>query len=430
MARRAECVPRRPRQCDLHTTSMKPQQFVHPAMAIAVGATPMGCNMARRNILILSFLGLMAGTFPLVHLAGRPDAVLADAIGAERAVQLTVEAVQPERITLYSDYSGRVAAFRRVEIRPQISGLIQERHVEEGARISAGEVLFRIDPAPMTADLVMAEAALKRAEATAAHARRSAERTDALLSKNAISRARDDTARNDLELATAGVTEARAAVERKRLDLDFATLRAPIDGYVAAGLADVGALASPGSEKPLAVLQDLEKVFVDLRLPAEELDAILSAAEDGLGPVRILADRNGSAPLTGVLKFSDVIVDPGTGYVSVRIEAANPDLALLPGMFVRARLPRGILPDALLVPEDAVLRTAGGGAQLVVVSPKGEAMRRDVRLGERIGNRVIITSGLMPGEVVAIRGQDRVPEGAVTAITPLAADAPPSDPQF
>ncbi len=409
---------------------MKPQQFVHRAMAIAVGAKPMGCNMARRNILILSFLGLTAGTFLLVRLADRPDAVLADAIGLEMAVQLTVETVQPERITLYSDYSGRVAAFRRVEIRPQVSGLIQERHVEEGTRVSAGEVLFRIDPAPLKADLVMAEAALARAEAVEAHAQRTDARAEALFAMNAISREKSDTANNDLLLARAGVVEARAVVERKRLDLDFATLRAPISGYVAAGLADVGALASPGSEKPLAVLQDLEKIFVDLRLPAGDLDAILIAAGDGVGPVRILPDRNGATPLTGKLKSSDVIVDPGTGYVSVRIEAANPDLALLPGMFVRARLPRGVLPDALLVPEEAVLRTASGGAQLVIVSPEGMAMRRDVQPGERIGNRVVIASGLMPGEIVAVRGQDRVPAGSVTAVTPRAADVPSSNPQL
>lgn len=386
--------------------------------------------MARRDILILAFLGLMAGTFALAKLATHPDAAPADAIGEGMAVLLSVATVQPERIILETERSGRVAAFRRVEIRPQVGGLILERHVDEGTRIPVGEVLFRIDPAPLKADLVMAEAALARAEAVEAHAQRTAARAEGLLAMNAISREKSDTANNDLLLARAGVAEARAVVERKRLDLDFATLRAPINGYVAAGLADVGALASPGSEKPLAVLQDLEKIFVDLRLPAEDLDAILFAAEDGVGPVRILPDRNGAKPLTGKLKSSDVIVDPGTGYVSVRIEAANPDLALLPGMFVRARLPYGVLPDALLVPEEAVLRTASGGAQLVIVSPEGMAMRRDVQLGARVGNRVVIASGLMPGETVAIRGQDRVPAGSVTAVTPRAADVPSSNPHL
>ncbi|MBL3563559.1 efflux RND transporter periplasmic adaptor subunit [Rhodovulum sulfidophilum] len=358
----------------------------------------------------------MAGTLALFQLADHPDAAPAEGSGTEMAVQVTVETIRPKPIVLATEYSGRVSAARRVEIRPQIGGLILERRVEEGTRISAGEVLFRIDPAPLKADLALAEAALMRAEATEAHARRAVERSDALLARKAISQQSNDTAHTDLRLAVAGIAEARAAVEHKRLDLDFATLRSPIGGYVAAGLADVGGLVTVGGEKALAVVQDLDKVYVDLRLPADDLDAILMAAEEGLGPVRILRDRDGAAPLTGVLKSSDVIVDPGTGYVSVRIETANPKLALLPGMFVRAELPYGAVPDALLVPEDAVLHTAGGGAQLVVVSPEGKARRRDVVPGARIGNRIIIASGLAPGEVVAIRGQNRVPEGVAVSV--------------
>ena len=179
----------------------------------------------------------------------------------------------------------------------------------------------------------------------------------------------------------------------------------------------MGGLAAPGADKPLAVVQDLEKVFIDIRLPSDRLDPVLLAAEAGLGPVRILPERAGAAPLTGVLRFSDVIVDPGTGNVSIRIEAENPNLAHLPGMFVRALLPRGMVPDALLVPEDAVLRRGDGTAQLVVVSDQGEAERRAVTLGDRIGNRVVITSGLKAGELVAVKGQDRVPEGMTLPVT-------------
>ena len=370
--------------------------------------------MTRRSLSILLLLALMAGSlgFLLIRPPGEAGGVEA---GPERAVQLMVETVLPERVVLEDELSGRVAAYRRVEIRPQVGGLILERTVDEGARVKAGDVLFRIDPAPL-------EAALARAKAAVSHARRAVERSDALLARNAVSLEKNDSARTDLVLAEAGLTEARTVVQRKRLDLGFATLRAPIDGYVAAGLADVGGLAAPGGEKPLAVVQDLEKVFIDLRLPSEGLDAIQFAAEAGLGPVRILAERDGAEPLTGVLRFSDVIVDPGTGSVSIRIEAKNPHLALLPGMFVRARLPRGVVPDALLLPEDAVLRRGDGSAQVVVVSDQGEARRRDVGLGDRIGNRIIITSGLKPGDTVAIRGQDRVPGDAAMQVTPRRAD--------
>ncbi|WP_225029148.1 efflux RND transporter periplasmic adaptor subunit [Xinfangfangia pollutisoli] len=383
--------------------------------------------MSRRSLLLVLGLALSAGAFALFHSAAPSAETPPEDAAAGPAIQLGVAAIRPESVLLEAELSGRVAAFRRVEIRPQVSGLILERRVDEGMRVAAGDLLFQLDPAPLQADLHVAEAALARAEAAQDHARRAVERSDALLARNAVSKEKNDTARNDLLLATAGVAEARAVVERRRLDLEFAMLRAPISGYVAAGLADIGGLATTGADKPLAVIQDLEKVYVDLRLPAEGLDDLLVAAEQGIGPVRVKPDGQGAgragpgqaagAALTGQLKFSDVIVDPGTGNASVRIEVANPELTLLPGMFVRASVPRGQVSGALLVPEDAILRKGDGTAQIVVVSDQGEARRRDVRLGDRVGTRVIVTAGLEPGETVAVTGQDRVPDGAAIPVT-------------
>lgn len=378
--------------------------------------------MMRRGLAVPLFLALAAGALLALFPRGLPTE--AQESDPPQAAQVTVEWLQPERIVLTLELPGRVAALRRVEIRPQIGGLIVERPVDEGARVRAGDVLFRIDQAPLKADVAMAEAALARAEAGAAHAARLAKRSDALLGRNAVSVERNDTARNDLAMAEAGLAEARALVERKRLDLEFATLQSPIDGYVAAGLADPGALAAPGDTAALAVIQALDKVYVDLRLPVVDLDAVRSAAESGLGPVGITTERGQTPAWEGRLKYSDVIVDPGTGNVSVRIEVANPDLSLLPGMFVRAEVPVGVRPDALLVPEDAVLRTGDGRAQLVVVSPSGEATRRTVTLGDRVGGRIIVVSGVIAGEAVAVMGQDRVPEGSTTAVTILAAARP------
>lgn len=378
--------------------------------------------MNRRSLSVLSFLALMVGSLGFFLFASPPGTSEDPQAEAEPAIQVDVLPVLAERIVLDDEFSGRVAAFRRVEIRPQVGGLILERKVDEGTRVKARDLLFRIDPAPLEADLRTAEAALARAEAAASHARRAMERSNALFARNAVSQEKNDSAHNDLVLADTGLAEARAVVERRRLDLGFATLRAPIDGYVAGGLADVGGLAAPGGEKPLAVVQDLEKVFTDIRLPSDRLDPVLLAAEAGLGPVRILPDRARAAALTGVLRFSAVIVDPGTGNVSIRIEADNPDLVLLPGMFVRALLPRGVVADALLVPEDAILRRGDGTAQLVIVSDEGEAERRAVTLGDRIGNRVVITAGLKPGERVAVRGQDRVPDGVMLPVTTRSAN--------
>ena len=362
--------------------------------------------MTRRSLFILFGPALLAGSLAFLLPASPSSEAEGSEGGPDLTVQLTVTPVLPERVVLERELSGRVAAYRRVEIRPQIGGLILDRKVDEGMRVAAGDVLFRIDPAPFDADLGAAEAALTRAEAVAAQARRMLDRSDTLLAKNVVSPEKHDAARNDLVLAAADLAEARAVVQRRRLDLDFATLRSPIDGYVASGLADIAWRACRSVKS----------------------NAILLASEAGLGPVRVMADRDGAEPRAGQLRSSDVIVDPGTGNASVRVEVANPDLALLPGMYVRARLPRGVAEDALLVPEDAVLRRGDGMAQVVVVSDQTKATRRDVRLGDRIGTRILVTSGLKPGERVAIRGQDRVPDGTTLQVTPVAADDLPAAP--
>ncbi len=347
--------------------------------------------------------------------------------GAEPAgdqlVKLMVVTLTPERIVLSDTIPGRVAAARRVEIRPQVGGILLERRVEEGMRVAAGDVLFRIDPAPLQADLATAEAGLARAKAAEALARSGLERSDALLARNATSSEKNDAARNDLAQAQANRAEAQAILDRRRLDLEFATLRAPIAGHVAAGLADVGALATPGADRALAVVQDLDRVHVDLRLPASRLAAVRAAALEEPRGIEILIEGDRPHARPGRLQFSDVNVDPGTGTVSVRVEVENPGLALLPGMYVRARLPRGILPEALLVPEDAVLRDGTGAAQVVVLSEDGQAVRRRVTLGDAVGPRVVVTSGLKPGDVIAIRGQDRVAEGEPVPVAVRTADA-------
>lgn len=331
-------------------------------------------------------------------------------------LRLGIATVTAEPVVLSETVPGRVAASRRVEIRPQVGGLILERPATEGSRVRAGDVLFRLDPAPLQAELVSAEAVLARAMAAREQARRALGRSETLLARDVTSSEKTEAARNDLVLAEASLAEAQASVERRRLDLQQATLKAPITGYVAAGAAEIGALAAPGGERALAVVQDLDRVHIDLRLPATQLAAIRAAAAAGLGDVEILGDADRPHPARGRLDFADTVIDPGTGTVTLRVTVANPGLALLPGQYVRARLPRGQVPAALLVPEEAVLRDSAGGAQIVVVSGGTRAERRPVTLGERLGGRVIVTTGLHPGETVAVLGQDRVAEGPAVAV--------------
>ena len=248
-----------------------------------------------------------------------------------------------------------------------------------------------------------------RAEGALAHARQGLARAKALMAENVTSRKNYEQAQNDLTTAEANLAEARAVAHRRKLDLDFATIRSPIKGYVGRTVADEGALAS--SQTELAVVQELDRVYVDLRLPATKLDGVQSAAEAGWGPAEILDADGKPHPRMGRLALSDVTVDPGTGDAAVRVEVENPGLSLLPGMYVRVRLPRGVLPDALLVPEEAVVRNGAGEAQLVVVTADGRAERHNVDLGDAIGGRLVVTAGLKASEMIVIRGQDRVQDG-------------------
>ncbi|MDQ0325951.1 multidrug efflux system membrane fusion protein [Rhodopseudomonas julia] len=347
---------------------------------------------------------------------------------AQGPAQVTTMTAAPERVVLIDELPGRVAAYRRVEIRPQVGGIIKKRFAEGGTQVEAGEILFEIDPALLLADLETARAGVTRAEGALEHARSGLKRAEKLVASKATSRKDYEDARNELTMAQANLAEARAVFHRRQLDLDFATIRSPIKGYVGRTLADEGALASTSSQTELAVVQELDRVYVDLRLPATKLDGLQSAARQGLGPVEILDAEGKRHPRPGKLALSDVTVDAGTGNTTVRVEVENPGLRLLPGMYVRARIPRGLLPDALLVPEEAVVRNGAGEAQIVVVDDDGRAWRRDVVLGDAIGRRLVVTSGLKAGEAIVIRGQDRVQDGMrVTRVTAAQAALPAAD---
>ena len=207
-------------------------------------------------------------------------------------------------------------------------------------------------------------------------------------------------------------------MQRRRLDLDFATVRAPIPGRIGQAMVSEGALVSASGAIALATIQQIDKVYVDVRQPASQLDVIREAEASGQlhAPSRIPVDILGASgkryPVTGKALFSEIGVDPGTGNVSVRVEVDNPDGLLLPGMFVRARLPRGVREGALLVPQEAVVRDSFGRPQLVIVAADKTAARRAVVIGETIDGRTIITSGLKAGETVVVRGQDRVQDGS------------------
>ena len=337
--------------------------------------------------------------------------------------EVTVFKVAPSSVTLFDELPGRVVAFRVAEIRPQVSGIIEKRFFEQGSEVRAGQPLFQINPAPFRAEARIAQAALQHAQATYAHAKVQAERLQPLAEADAISRQNYDDAIAMRDQAAAELERARATRDRRQLDVGFARVSAPISGQIGQALMTEGALVSPTDANPLAVVQQIDQVYVDIRQPVARIEALREAMAGGQAaskiPVEILSSTGKAYP-KGRLLFSDISVDAGTGDAVVRVLVPNPDRQLLPGMFVRAQLPRSIRADALTVPQQSVRRDPSGKAQLVVVDEKGQAETRNVRVGDVVDGRYVVLEGLRAGETVIVEGHDRVQPGATVQPKPWA----------
>ena len=345
---------------------------------------------------------------------------------------VTIMVLKPEAVTLVDELPGRVSAYRTAEIRPQVGGIVEKRLFDQGTEVTVGQPLFQIAAATFKADVQVADAALQRAQASLYLSKRKFDRASQLLPNRSISLEAYDNASTELSQAKASVAEAQATLDRRQLDLDFATVRAPISGRIGPALVTEGALVAAANASPLATIQQIDQVYVDVRQPAAQFDVIRDAISSGLldasakQKVEVLSASGKPYPVTGEALFSDINVDPGTGNVTVRVLVPNPGRILLPGMYVRAKLPRGVRKNALLIPQEAIVRDATGKAQLLVVGADSLATRRDVELGEVLHGRYIITAGVKPGEIVIAQGQDRVTEGVPVQATPIAADTPPS----
>lgn len=338
------------------------------------------------------------------------------------------------KVDLTNELPGRVAAVRTAEIRAQVGGIVQHRLFEQGAEIKAGQPLFQINPAPFKADVDIASAALQRVEAAYVRAKVHAGRLHPLVATNAVSHQVYDDAVAQRDQAAAEVAEARATLERKRLDLTFATVDAPISGRIDQALVTEGALVGASDTNPMARIQQIDQVYVDVRQPAstlESLRGVFAAANtaDSHGlPVAILRNNGDAYPVNGRILFSGINVDASTGDVLLRILVDNPQRLLLPGMFVRARVPHGSYAEALLVPQQAVVRN-GEDACIWVVDEKRRAHLVLVRLGELVGRQYLILTGLHAGQNIVVEGMERLAEGAEVASSPWLTHASAPTPQ-
>ncbi|MES2496235.1 MAG: efflux RND transporter periplasmic adaptor subunit [Pseudomonadota bacterium] len=335
---------------------------------------------------------------------------------------VSVVQVAPAPVAIADELPGRVVAFRVAEIRPQVGGIIQRRLFEQGSEVREGQPLFQINSAPFRADAGSAAAAVRRAEATLSRAKVQEQRLVSLVKSDAISGQSFDDAVAARQQAAADLAQTRAELERRRVDVGFATIRSPISGRIDQAVLTEGGLANVSDTNPLATVQQIDRVYVDVRQPATRLDAVRDAARAGAGaqgaPVDIVSSTGRVYPVKGRLLFSGVSVDPGTGEVIARVEVPNRDRTLLPGMFVRARLPRLAMPDAIMVPLQAVAHGASGETTVKIVDGQNKVQSRKVVLGDEKDGQVIIREGLKPGEKLIVEGQDRVQPNAVVKPMP------------
>ncbi|EMR0465180.1 efflux RND transporter periplasmic adaptor subunit [Stenotrophomonas maltophilia] len=331
----------------------------------------------------------------------------------EAAPRVSVVTVGPQVVQRDDELPGRVAAVRTAQIRAQVGGIVQRRLFEQGAEVRAGQALFQIDPAAFRADVDSALAALQRSEAALGRSRVQSQRLHALAAAQAVSQQHRDDASAEYEQARAAVNEARAILARRQLDLRYATVSAPIAGRIDQALVTEGALVGVADAEPMAVVQQIDQVYVDVRQPAAQLESLQRSAGGGELPVTIIGAAGKPLPERGQMLFSGINVDARTGDVILRILVDNPQRQLLPGMYVRAKVPRGAPASALTVPQQAVLRSAGGQAYAWVIAGDGKAVIRTLEVDGSVDRQWLVRTGLKAGEKVVVEGQERLQEGVV-----------------
>ena len=343
------------------------------------------------------------------------------------SVRIETIAAQPLSIT--SELSGRLAAPRIAEVRARVAGVVLQRNFREGSDVKQGEVLFRIDPAPFKADLDSAEATLRKSEANAFKARSQAQRFAKLIERQAISAQDYDNTQAAALHANAEVAASKAAVQRAKLNLGYATVTAPISGRIGRALVTEGALVGQNESTPLAVIQQLDPIHADLTQSTRELNDLRRAFRagqqqqvgQGEAKATLIQDDGSSYPLPGKLLFADISVDPGTGQIILRSEFPNPDLDLLPGSFIRVRLEQAVDQQGISVPQRAVMRDNAGIAQVLLLNAQDRVSQQAVHLGQAHNDRWIVTAGLKPGDRIIVEGLQHARPGELVTIddTPL-----------
>lgn len=348
----------------------------------------------------------------------KQDSSAAATSAAAPAQEVSIVTLKNEKVTLHRELSGRTHPFLIAEVRPQVSGIIEERLFTEGALVKQGQSLYQIDNALYLAELNSAKASLQRAKASLSSAQRTAKRAKSLRATGAISQQGHDDAITGLEEAQASLAVAQATLQSRQVTLNNARISAPISGKISISEVTRGALVTANQPQSLATIQQLDPLYIDvtqssnewLKLQRQLESGALSRSEDLA--VRITLEDGSEYPHAGRMTLTDVTVNQSTGSFALRAEVPNPDHLLLPGMYVRARINMGTREKGLLVPQRSVARDARGETFVMLVNDSNEIERRTLVVNQTIGDQWLVDSGVEPGDRVVVAGLQKIRPGA------------------
>jgi membrane fusion protein (multidrug efflux system) len=332
--------------------------------------------------------------------------------GAPPPPEVGVVTVALGEVGLFNELPGRLEASRVAQVRARAAGIVQQRLFQEGSDVRAGQPLFRIDAAAYQASLSSAQATVARAQANLGQATALAERYKPLVEANAISKQEYANAVAAQKTAEAEVAAGRAAVQTAQINLNYASVVSPISGRIGRALVTEGALVGQGEATPLAVVQQINPLYVNFTQPASEALKLRQAFDQGRlkratgasgAAVRVIMEDGSEYPQPGRLLFSDLTVDPTSGQITLRAEVPNPSGSLLPGLYVRVRLEQAKAGNPMLLPQQAVTRSNQGDS-VMVVGPDGKVAPRPVKIGGDQGGQWVILDGLKAGEQVMVDG--------------------------
>lgn len=349
------------------------------------------------------------------------------AVAKNAPPEVSVVNVKSEPFTVVRELPGRIAPVRVAEVRSRASGIIVERLFHQGSDVEAGDILYKIDPRPFEVEVMAQEAAQAKAQAVLDQANKQAHRIATLASQHVTSEAENEKAIAAKRQAEADLAARKAEVARAKLNLDYATIRAPIKGRIGAALVSEGALVTANDTTNLATIRQLDPIYADFTQSAADLirlrDALdrgdLEEVSKGAAKVRLIVDGR-KYPLDGRLLFSEAKVDASTGQVTLRGEFPNPNGELLPGMYVRVMIEQGVDTDAIAIPEQAVQRGNSGSSEVYVVKPDGRIAKQAIRTGDLQDGKWLVSEGLKAGDHVVVEGFQKFVAGDL--VSPVSTD--------